>query len=77
MGGLLIPLKSNIDEEIKIANQIITKFNLELVNKIEYNLPITNAYRCIPIYCKNKITDKKYPRSYSSILKTYKTNKKD
>ena len=77
VGGLLIPLKSNIDEEIKIANQIITKFNLELVNKIEYNLPITNAYRCIPIYCKNKITDKKYPRSYSSILKTYKTNKKD
>ena len=34
VGGLLIPLKSNIDEEIKIANQIITKFNLELVNKI-------------------------------------------
>lgn len=77
VGGLLIPLKSNIDEEIKIANQIITKFNLELVNKIEYDLPITNAYRCIPIYCKYKITDKKYPRSYSSILKTYKTNKKD
>ena len=67
-----MPLKSNIDEEIKIANQIINKFNLSFKNKIEYELPITNAYRCIQIYIKNKITDKKYPRSYSAILKTYK-----
>lgn len=70
--GLLMPLKSNIDEEIKVTNQIINKFNLSHENRIEYELPITNAYRCIPIYKKNKITDKKYPRNYSAILKTYK-----
>lgn len=77
VGGLLMPLKSNIDEEIKMTNTILNKFNLTFINKIEYNLPINNAYRCIPIYKKNGITDKKYPRSYNSILKTYKTNKKD
>ncbi len=72
VGGLLCPLKSECEEEVKKYSYLEKEFGLELINFIKYNLPINDAFRSIPVYKKNKITDNKYPRNYGTIVKKYK-----
>lgn len=72
VNGLLVPLKSNCEEEINKYKYLEKEFNLKLENLIKYNLPINDAYRVIPIYKKLKETDIKYPRNYGTIVKKYK-----
>ena len=72
IGGLLAPLKSNCDEELKKYSYLEKELGLELEKKIDYKLPIINANRTIPIYKKINKTDGKYPRNYNIILKNYK-----
>ncbi len=72
IGGLLIPLKSNCDEEIKKYSYLEKKLNVKLLDKIDYYLPINNASRTIPIYKKINKTNNKYPRNYNVILNNYK-----
>ena len=74
VGGLLAPLKTDCKEEINKYKYLLNEFNLKLDNIKEYNLPINNAIRMIPILKKIKETDKKYPRNYSTIVKKYKNN---
>lgn len=72
LNGILAPLKSNCDDEIKKYSYLESKLGIKFYKKISYNLPINNASRIIPIYVKNKVTDLKYPRNYSTLLKMYK-----
>ena len=74
VGGYLVPLKSNSNEEIKKYEYLNKEFNLKIEKIIEYNLPINDAYRMIPVYKKVGITSIKYPRNYSQIIKKYKSN---
>jgi len=70
--GLLVPLKSNCDDEIIKYKYLEKELNIELINKIDYTLPINKANRTIPIYKKINKTSDKYPRSFNKILKDYK-----
>ena len=72
ISGLIIPLKSNCDEEINKYSYLEKELNIRLINKIEYKLPINNANRTIPIYKKINKNNIKYPRNYNIILKSYK-----
>ncbi len=74
VGGYLLPLKTNCVEEVEKYKYLNKEFNLKLEKIIDYELPINNAIRMIPIYKKLDITNKKYPRNYSSIIKKYKSN---
>ncbi len=74
VGGYLVPLKSNSNEEIKKYEYLNKEFNLKIEKIIKYNLPINDAYRMIPVYKKVGITSSKYPRNYSQIIKKYKSN---
>ena len=70
--GVLVPLKSNCEEELVKYSYLEKELGINLIQKEVYNLPINEAYRVIPVYKKEKVTDKKYPRSYNSLLKIYK-----
>ena len=71
VGGLLAPLKSNCLDELN-NKSLYKEFNLKLIDVYKYNLPIQNSKRTIPVFKKIAITDKKYPRNYSTIVKKYK-----
>lgn len=71
VGGVLAPLKSNCLDELNDAS-LYKEFHLKLVDVYKYNLPIQNSKRTIPVFKKTDVTDKKYPRNYSSIVKKYK-----
>ncbi len=70
--GVLVPLKSNCEEELIKYSYLENELGIKLIQKDVYNLPFNDAYRVIPVYKKEKVTDKKYPRSYNSLLKMYK-----
>ena len=72
VGGYLLPLKANCEEEVKKYKYLEKDFSLKLENIIKYNLPINNANREIPVYKKTEKTNEKYPRNYGSIIKKYK-----
>ena len=73
INGLLVPLKSNCEDEIKKYKYLEKELNIKLIDKIDYNLPINDASRSIPIYKKIGSTSKKYPRNYNAILNSYKS----
>lgn len=72
VNGFLVPLKSNCEEELVKYSYLESELGIKLIQKEVYTLPINDAYRVIPVYKKEKVTDKKYPRSYNSLLKMYK-----
>ena len=74
VGGYLLPLKSDCSEEIEKYKYLYKEFDLKFKDIVKYNLPVNNATRMIPIFIKNKETNKKYPRNYGTIFKKYKNN---
>lgn len=66
--GYFIALKGNLDEELNEAKQAIKILNVELVDKIEFKLPIEESNRTIVKFKKIK-DNKKYPRKFSEIKK--------
>ncbi|MDD3187408.1 MAG: 16S rRNA (guanine(527)-N(7))-methyltransferase RsmG [Bacilli bacterium] len=68
VGGYLIPLKGGIDELQESKNAVL-KLNLQLEEKIEFNLPIEKSNRIIYRFIKTSISSKIFPRKYSDILK--------
>lgn len=72
VNGFLVPLKSNCEEELVKYSYLESELGIKLIQKEVYTLPINDAYRVIPVYKKEKVTDKKYPGSYNSLLKMYK-----
>lgn len=69
INGLFIPLKSNIEEELKESLNTLKKLNGEIIEQINYNLPIENSKRTILVIKHTKKTDDLYPRQYNKILK--------
>lgn len=72
VNGVLVPLKSYCEEELVKYSYLENDLGIKLIKKEVYSLPINDAYRVIPVFKKEKMTDKKYPRSYNSLLKMYK-----
>lgn len=69
IGGLVIPLKGNINEELDLATKAIEILGGNLINVINFKLPIENSNRNLPVIKKIKSTPIKYPRSYNIIIK--------
>lgn len=67
--GYFVFLKSNIEEEIKESENCLKTLNLELTEKIEFNLPIENSKRTILKIQKTKEFSKQYPRNFAKIKK--------
>lgn len=72
VNGVLVPLKSYCEEELVKYSYLENDLGIKLIKKEVYSLPINDAYRVIPVFKKEKMTNKKYPRSYNSLLKMYK-----
>ena len=69
VNGYFLPLKSNIEEEIKESNKILNDLNSKIEDIISYELPIENSKRNIILIKKLKETNSKYPREYNKIIK--------
>lgn len=72
VNGVLVPLKSYCEEELVKYSYLENDLGIKFIKKEVYSLPINDAYRVIPVFKKEKMTNKKYPRSYNSLLKMYK-----
>ena len=67
VGGLLLAMKGkNYQAEIDEAKSALNKLDAEIVDLHLDNLA-GNEERCLIVIKKNKVTKKKYPRSYSEI----------
>lgn len=69
VNGLFIPLKGNIEEELQASTNTITKLKSEVINIINFNLPIENSTRNIVTIKKCSSTPTIYPRAYDKIKK--------
>ena len=67
--GYFVFLKSNIEDELKESENCFKTLNLELTEKIEFNLPIENSKRTIIKIKKLKEISKQYPRNFAKIKK--------
>lgn len=68
INGYFIPLKANMNEELKEIDNAINELNVRLIKKSEFKLPIEGSTRTILLFKKLK-DNKKYPRKYSEIKK--------
>ena len=62
-------MKANYQEELNNAQNILQKLNSKVIKITEFTLPKTDMNRVIITINKEKITNKKYPRSYNTIKK--------
>ena len=69
VNGLFIPMKSNVEEELKNAKYNIDKLSYKLIRETEYILPIEGSKRTILTFEKYKKTNDKFPRNYNVIKK--------
>lgn len=69
VGGYFIAMKANVEEETKNIENYYNKLNINFEEKIEFNLPKENSVRTLLKYQKKEITNIKYPRRYSEIIK--------
>ena len=67
--GLFIPLKGNVEEELKEANDTIEVLNSELIQKETFNLYNNDNIRNILVIKKLQETNKDNLRSYDKIVK--------
>ena len=67
INGYFIPLKANIDEEIKESEKSLKILNSNLENIISFKLPIEESIRNLVIIKKIGKTSNKYPRSFDKI----------
>lgn len=76
VGGVLLALKSNVQEELENSKSILKELNGTIKNTIEYTLPYEESKRTLLIIQKQLPTNSKYPRQYSQIIKSQKSMKK-
>ena len=62
-------MKANYQDELHNAENIIKKLHSKGTKITEFTLPATDMNRGIITIKKEKITNKKYPRSYNIIKK--------
>ncbi len=70
IGGQLILLKGQCEEEIVASREILKKINGKVKNIIKFKLPLENSNRTIVIIEKVAKTPNKYPRLMSKIKKS-------
>lgn len=69
IGGYFIPMKANIDEEIRTSENACQQLNMKLVNIDKFVLPIENSNRTLLKFEKIGKTSKIYPRNFSDMKK--------
>ncbi len=68
--GLFLAMKgSQFEEELNETRNALKELDASLVKVYEYDLPSGNGHHSIIAIKKNKKTNKKYPRNYSTIKK--------
>lgn len=72
INGYFLPLKADISIELKESKDKLKNLNASLEKTLQYNLPIENSFRTIPIIKKITKTNEKYPRDYNKIIKDLK-----
>lgn len=75
VGGKFIAMKGLAAEEIMESKEILTKLDSEIIETINFNLPIENSNRSLVVIEKKKETNKIYPRNYDKIVKNKKVKK--
>ena len=65
--GYFIPLKSNISQEIKGFNKVISKLGGENLEVLNFELPYENSNRTLLKVQKKNKTNQLYPRKYADI----------
>lgn len=68
INGYFIPLKANVNEELKEINHAMEELNVKLIKIEEFKLPIEESIRTILIFEKFK-DNNKYPRKNNEIKK--------
>ena len=69
VNGLFISMKANIEKEIINIDNYEKKLSINLLEKIEFNLPIEKSLRTLIKYQKQDKTNLEFPRKYSDIKK--------
>lgn len=67
--GSFIAMKANIEGEIENIDNYYAKLDIKETKKMVFNLPKENSLRTLLKYQKLKVTNQKYPRRYSDIIK--------
>ena len=67
--GYYVAMKSNIENETQNIENYYKKLNIQLENKIIFNLPKEDSLRTLLLYKKTKKTNEIYPRKYTEIKK--------
>ena len=67
--GSFIAMKANIEGEIENIDNYYAKIDIKEIKKMVFNLPKENSLRTLLKYQKLKVTNQKYPRRYSDIIK--------
>jgi len=67
--GKLIFMKANGEEELKDAKNAFDKLKLEVINVVNFLLPIENSNRMLVSACKKARTDSVFPRNMDKIRK--------
>ncbi|MCI8330555.1 MAG: 16S rRNA (guanine(527)-N(7))-methyltransferase RsmG [Bacilli bacterium] len=67
--GLFLPLKANIEEELRESQEFLKTIGCSLEEIIKYTLPYENSKRTILKIRKQKVTNIIYPREYNKIKK--------
>lgn len=69
VGGLFLPMKANIKEELEESKSTLKKLNSKVIDIINFNLPIEESTRNILKIEKEDKTLPIYPRRYDQIEK--------
>lgn len=69
IGGLFIPMKGVMEEELMSAKETIEILKGKIIDQIEFELPIEHSKRTILIIEHSSKTENQFPRSYDKIIK--------
>ena len=69
VGIYFIPMKANINEELKTSENAIKLLKIEVLEEQEFLLPIEISKRTLFKFEKKEKTSNKYPRKFSEIKK--------
>ena len=72
VNGYFVPLKGNVEEELSIAKELISKLNGKVESEFSFNLPIEESTRNILKIKKIGPTPQGYPRTYDKMQKELK-----
>ncbi len=69
VGKYFIPMKANLKDELEASNNAMKLLNLEIMEEVEFLLPIEKSKRTLVKFHKKQKTNKHFPRKFSEIKK--------